>query len=167
MAGTDFVIGWVRRHWFLALAPLLVAFELAFARSVAWASDPVAEYAILVDLGLFVPALYALCYRRRLSTRALLVRTGALALLGVYLASKLVPAEAQTVVADLVWARDAGWLILALIELSIAIWLVRLVFGGRSAEEIAAKTGAPPWVARLMQLEARFWRAVWRLVGGR
>ena len=82
------------------------------------------------------------------ATRALLVRTGALALLGVYLASKLVPAEAQTVVADLVWARDAGWLILALMELSIAIWLVRLVFGGTSAEEIAAKTGENIRIAR-------------------
>lgn len=167
MAGTDFLAGWARRHWFLALLPLLLTLEIAFARSVLWADDGVAEFAIMFDLCLFVPALYALCYRRRLALRALLVRTAALALLGVHFASKLVPTDAQTLVDDLAWARDAGGLVLALLELALVAWTVRLVFGGASTDEIAARTGAARWTARLMQLEARFWKAVWRFLRGR
>lgn len=167
MAARDVAAGWARRHWFVLLLPLLLAIELAFARSVAWPQERFAEYAILIDLCLFVPVLYLLCYRRQLAPRALLVRTAALALLGVYIASKLVPPEAQTLTADLVWARHAGWLVLALLEIGIVILAVKLVFGGASTEEIAAKSGAPAWVARLMQIEARFWKTVWRLLRGR
>ena len=167
MAAMDDLAGWARRHWFAALLPVLLAVELAFARSVAWGSDGFAEYAILFDLCLFVPALYLLCYRRRLAPRALVIRAGALALLGVYIASRLVPPEAQTLIADLAWARGAGWLVLAALELAVLVWAVKLVFGGASTDEIAAKSGAPLWVARLMQIEARFWKAVWRFLRGR
>lgn len=168
MTGTDLLVGWARRHWFLVLAPLLVAVELAFARGVAWSADPFAEYAILFDLCLFVPALYALCYRRQLATGALVVRTAALFLGGVYLASLLVPPDAQVLLKSLDFLRPAGIAVLALIELKILIEIVRLAFGGTtSAQEISRRSGAPQWVARLMLIEARFWKAVWRLLRGR
>ncbi len=44
---------------------------------------------------------------------------------------------------------------------------VKLVFGGAGTDEIAAQSGAPRWVARLMQAEARFWKYLWRLIRGR
>lgn len=167
MVRTSRLTIWLRAHWFAPLLALLLGLELTFARSIDWSRDGFAEKAILFDLCLFVPALYALCYRHRLTRRALLLRTIALALGGIYIASKLVPAEAQVLLADLVWARNAGWLAIALIELALVVVTVKLVFGGASTEEVAARSGAPLWVARLMQLEARFWKAVWRFLTGR
>jgi len=158
---------WLRANWFAPLLVLLLGIELAFARSTDWSRDGFAEKVILFDLCLFIPALYALCYRHKLNRRALLLRTIALALGGIYIASKLVPADAQVLLTDLVWARNAGWLVIVLIELAVVLVTVKLVFGGATTEEVAAKSGAPLWVARLMQLEARFWKAVWRFLTGR
>lgn len=160
--------GWARRNWFVPLLALLIAIEFAFARTTDWSRDGVAEAAILFDMCLFVPALYALCYRRRLALRPLLIRTFALALLGIYIATTLVPPGAQVLIADLAWARTAGWVVLALIELWVMIAVVKLVFGGgATAEQVAERSGAPAWVARLMLLEARFWKALWSFVRGR
>lgn len=158
---------WLRLNWFLPLLALLFAIELAFVRSIDWARDGFAEAVILFDLCLFVPFLYVLCYRKRLALKPLLMRAAALSCLGIYLASWLVPTEAQQLIADLGWARNAGWLVLALIELWVVVLTVKLVFGGAGTEEIAERTAAPPWIVRMMQLEARFWKAVWRFLRGR
>jgi hypothetical protein len=155
----------MRSHWFVVLLPALLLIEYGFARSTDWTSDRVAEAAILFDLCLFVPLLYLLCYRQSLSVRALLVRSAALCLAGIYIASLLVPPEGQVLLDDLSLLRPAGLVVLALIELKLLIELVKLVFSGRTtAEEIAARSGAPEWVARLMMLEARFWKALWALI---
>jgi hypothetical protein len=159
--------GWARRNWFLPLLAPLLAIEFAFARTTDWLQDGIAETVILFDLCLFIPFLYALCYRRRFARKSLLIRTAALALAGIYLASKLVPPDAQVVLAELLWARYAGLAVIALIELWVVVLTVRLVWGGASTDEIASQSGAPAWIVRLMQLEARFWKAVWRLIRGR
>jgi hypothetical protein len=156
---------WLRRNWFLPLLALLLAIEFAFARSIDWSQPRVPEAAMLFDLCLFLPALHFLCYRRKLAWKPLLVRTAALALLGIYVASKLIPPAAQGLVAELGWARTAGLVVLALIELRLLAVALKLVFGGRAtAEEVAERTGAPPWIARLMLLEARFWKWLWRSI---
>lgn len=167
MVGTIPFGGWARRNWFLPMFALLLGIEYAFVRSVDWAREPSAEAVVLFDMALFVPALFLLCYRRRLARRALLIRTAALACLGVTIASLLVPPDAQHLVAGLGRARWIGLAMLAFVELWVVALAVRLVFGGASTEEISARSGAPQWIARLMQLEARFWKAVWRLVTGR
>lgn len=158
---------WARQHWFWPLLALLLAIELAFVRSIDWPQDRVAELAVVFDLCLFAPALYAYCYRKAVSLKALLIRTAALALAGICLASYLVPEDSQLLLRDLVWARYAGLAVIAAFELWIVVVTIRLVFGGASTQEIAEKSGAPPWVARLMQLEVRFWKAVWRFLRGR
>ena len=159
--------GWARRNWFLPLLAPLLAIELAFARTTDWPREGFAEAVILFDLCLFIPALCVICYRGKLALRPLLIRTAALALTGLYIASKLVPADAQRLLAGLAWVRPAGWVVIALFEVWVVVLTVKLVFGGASTDEIAAQSGVPPWVARLMQLEARFWKAVWRLLSGR
>ena len=112
-----------------------------------------------------VPSLYVLCYRRTLATKALFLRMIGLACLGIFVASKLVPAATQTLLPYLTWPRTAGLAVLALVELKLMIELIRLVFGGKgSTTEIAKRTGAPPALVRLMALEARFWKSVWRFV---
>ena len=154
-----------RAHWFLPLLAALLLVEYGFARSTDWSSDGVAEAAILFDLCLFVPGLYLLCYRGRIRGRALIVRTAALALAGLYLASLLVPARGQVLLLQLSWLRPIGLAVLALIELKLLIEIVKLVFsGGSTAAEVAARSGAPLWVARLMFLEARLWKALWALI---
>lgn len=156
--------GWARRNWFLPLLALLVAIEWAFARATDWSSDGVAEAVILFDMCLFVPILYMLCYRRRVALKPLLVRAAALSFLGLYVASFLVPPQAQHLVAELGWARLVGWAVLALVELWVVVKIVRLVFGGEATtEDVAARSGAPRWIARMMLIEARFWKALWRL----
>lgn len=164
MTGTDMPSGWVRRHWFVPLLVVLLAIETAFARTTNWSQDGPAELVILFDLCLFIPILYVLCYRRRLERKPLLIRAAALALAGIYIASKLVPADAQVVLTELVWARYAGLAVIALIELWVVVLTVKLVYGGAATEEIVRRSGAPPWIARLLQLEARFWKAVWRFL---
>jgi hypothetical protein len=159
--------GWARRNWFLPLLALLLAIEWAFARATDWPRDGLAEAVILFDLCLFVPALHFLCYRRTLARKALLIRTFALASLGVWLASWLIPAEAQHLLAGLGWARLAGLAVLLALELWVVVKVVRLVFGGTPTEADVVAYGAPPWIARIMLIEARFWKWLWRLLRGR
>lgn len=167
MTRTEMPSGWIRRHWFVPLLAVLLLIETAFARTTDWSRDGLAELVILFDLCLFIPFLYVLCYRRRLARKPLLIRTAALALAGIYIASKLVPPSAQIVLGELVWARYAGLAVIALIELWVVVLTVKLVYGGATTEEISRSSGAPPWIARLLQIEARFWKAVWRFLSGR
>ena len=61
--------------------------------------------------------------------------------------------------------RIAGLIVLAVVELWLLVAVIRLVFGSdTSCDEVSRVTGAPRFVARLMLLEARFWKAVWRLI---
>lgn len=160
--------GWARRNWFLPLLAVLLAIIWAFARTTDWPRDGLAEAVILFDLCLFVPVLHFLCYRRALAWKPLLVRTAALASLGIWLASHLIPPEAQHLLAGLGWARLAGFIVLAALELWIMVKVVKLVFGSATtAEEISATSAAPPWIARLMLIEARFWKWLWRRLSGR
>jgi hypothetical protein len=153
-----------RTHWFVMLLPFLLLVEYGFARSTDWSRPGAAEFAILFDLCLFVPFLYFLCYRGRLATRALLLRSAALLLAGIWLATWLVPPEGRSMLDQLGGFRAIGLVMLAVAELGAMLIVIRLVFSGRSSAEISARSGAPEWVARLMLLEARFWKAVWRLI---
>lgn len=165
MAESGFAV-WMRRNWFLPVLGVLLVVEWAFARAIVWPRDGAAEAVILFDLCLFVPALHFLCYRRTLARKALLIRTAALASLGIYLASWLIPAEAQHLLAGLGWARLAGLVVLAALELWVVVKVVKLVFGGTATEADVVAHGAPPWIARIMLIEARFWKWLWRLLRG-
>jgi len=170
MARADRLTDWTRRNWFLPVLGLLLAIEWAFTRGTAWGRDGFAEAVVLFDLCLFVPALHYLCYRRSLARKPLLLRTAAIAFLGLYIASHLIPPEAQRLVAALGWARLVGLAVMAALELWFIVAVVKLAYGGTAtAEEVTASSGAPPWIARFMVAEARFWKWLWRLVrhGGR
>ena len=82
--------------------------------------------------------------------------------------SWLVPLEAQAVVPHLSWARTAGLVVLALVELRLLVAAFRIAFSGTgNAADIEKASGAPPLLAKLMLIEARFWRAVWKIIRGR
>lgn len=168
MATADVLGAVLRRHWFAPVAIMLLSIEWLFVRMVDWSRDGGAEAAVLFDMTVSIPVLYLLCYRRQLPWRALALRAAALVCLGLYLASWLVPVDAQRWISELSWLRTAGLVVLAMIELRLVVMAIRLAFGGRAdAASVAAQTGAPEWIARLMLLEARFWKGVWRLLRGR
>lgn len=160
---------WALANWFLVLWPPLAATSFLLTRTTVWSDEGrVVEAVTLFDWCVTVPFLYWLCYRRTIPPGRLALRMLALACLGIWIATQLVPAGEQALLHHLGWARSFGILVLVLIELRLMIAVVRLVFSGNaSPEQVAERSGAPPWVARLLLLEARFWRAVWRFIRSR
>lgn len=155
---------WAAANWFLLALPILGAVSFAVARSVPPA-DPMIEAVTLFDWVVTIPLLYFLCYRRSLAPRQMALRLLALACLGVWAAGQVLPLSAQAMLPHLGWPRMAGLAVLALIELRLLVLAVKFAFSARgSAEELAEKSGAPVFLAKLMLLEARFWRAVWKLI---
>lgn len=151
-------------HWFVPVFALILGGLWLVARDSMFMAEG-GEKAILADLCLTVPTLYVLCYRRRHSALQLGMRALALACLGIWLGSWIIPASDQSVLTQLGPLRVAGLGVLAVIELRLFVAMMRLVFGPEaSSDEISRATGAPPFVAKLMLLEARFWNAVWRLI---
>jgi hypothetical protein len=121
----------------------------------------------LTDLCITAPLLYALCYGRRQPVRKTLIRALAIACAGVWLASWLIPASEQSLLVQLAPLRWAGLMVVAVFEVRLLALAVRLAFSeSGTAKEIAERSDAPEWLARLMLLEARFWRAVWQLLRG-
>lgn len=156
--------GKLSAHWFVPALVLILGALWLVARDPTFMAQG-GETAVLADLCLTVPVLYVLCYRRRHSTAQLGLRALALACLGIWMGSWIIPEPDQSLLSRLGPLRVAGLVVLALIELRLLVALLRLVFGPEtSSAEISRATGAPPFVAKLMLLEARFWKAVWRLI---
>ena len=157
---------WASENWFLVALPVLLGISWSFTRSVDWRMSPgAAETVTLMDWVVTVPALYFLCYRRKLSSFAMTVRLLALVCLGIWIASRLVPVAAQELLPHLGWPRSIGLGVLAFLELRLLFLALKLAFSGKAdAEELARTSGAPPLLAKLMLIEARFWKAVWRLI---
>jgi hypothetical protein len=157
---------WLKANWFVIAVPPLLLIEWLLVRSLGTEMGPHVEAVVLFDLCLFMPLLYVLCYRGKLPFKHLLLRVLGLTCFGVYLASYIVPNAAQQLLPNLSLARTAGLAVLALVELRLLIAVLRLTFGAReaTADQVQAASGAPRWVARLLLLEARFWKAAWRLI---
>jgi hypothetical protein len=155
---------WSATNWFLVAAPLLLVAATLIARATPWAAGGGGMEAVLLfDMCVTLPLLYALCYGRKLKLWQLAVRMVGIACLGIYLLSYVVPVEAQVLLPSFGWARTVGVAVLILVELRLLVAGIRIVFrGNATAEQISATTGAPPVIAKLMLLEARFWKAVWR-----
>lgn len=159
---------WLIDNWFLVLVPILLLVSYLFNRSFNWTGRGVEAEAVTVfDWCVSVPFLYYLCYRKTLPVRQMLVRLAALACLGVWIAGRMVPEASQVVLPELGWARWVGLAVLALIELRLLVAVLRLAFSGSAQTQDLEKEGVPPLLARLMLLEARFWRALWRMIRGR
>jgi hypothetical protein len=164
MDGHSALLTWARRNWFFMAFAGVLASSYGFARSSAFLAQG-GEAAIIADLCLTAPLLYCWCYWGELSRRQLAMRAAALACLGVWVAARLIPAAEQMILPHLSWARTAGLVVLALIEVRVLIAVLQLVFSPTATVEgVSVRSGAPPMVARLMLMEARFWRSVWKLL---
>lgn len=156
-----------RSHWFYIALPVLLGASLGFRVTHPWADQPrFGEAATLFDWCLFVPLLYAICYRR-LAARALATRTLALACGGMWIASRIVPDHAQSLLVQWAWLRAIGGAAVLLLEGAAIVLMLRTLFGTAPDVTSLERQGVPPALARLMLAEARFWHWVWSRLRGR
>ena len=150
----------IRTHWFFWVAPLVLAVDFYAALSARGAIDRLVEAGLLFDLVVLLPVLYWFCYRRR--GRPALVRSAALACLGIWLALKLVPESERELLVYVAPLRYVGWAVLVWLELLLVVAVYRSVFNGGSVEQAVAQAPSdmPPWLARLLAMEARWWLKV-------
>ena len=161
----------IRQHWFFLAAPLVLATDLSVAVYARGSIDRTLEAGLLFDLVVLIPCLYWLCYRHR--GRAALTRAAALACLGIWFALKLVPEPEQDLLFYVAPLRYVGLAALLWLELVVVVSIYRTVFKGGAVSDAVARAPVdmPPWLARLLALEARFWLKLWhflrRVVGKR
>jgi len=153
-----------RAHWFFFVAPIVVAGNIFVALSSRGEIDRLLEAGLLFDLAVLLPCLYWLCYKARGKKAA--IRAGALSCLGIWGALKLVPEAEQNLMAYVAPLRYVGLAALIWLELAVLLAIYRSIFKGGTSHEatarVQAETDMPPWAARLLVLEAMFWRRIWQ-----
>lgn len=160
-----FAIAKPKEKWFfLIVLPIAIAIEWAFALSLDWTENPRAEWVALVDLCLFMPLVYFALFTSDLALKAKHLRCLAIAGIGLFAASFIVPDANQFVIGELSAARNA----MIVFVLAFEGWVLWKVLSavhhkGASVKELERDFAMPEWIARLMVLEARFWKAVWGL----
>jgi hypothetical protein len=150
------------KSFFLIALPLAIAIEWAFARSLDWTAYPRSEWVALFDLCVFMPAIYLAAFRSELTPKARVMRALGIAGIGLFSASLLVPEANQFFVAELSNLRNAALVFV----LAFEAWVFWKVIGAVYRQNADAKTlkrefAMPEWIAKLMVLEAKFWKAVW------
>ena len=165
---TAIVLNHLKRHWFWPAA-FAVVLTNAFTILVdGWHAPQLKEFGVLFDFAVLIPLLYWFCYRR--SGKKTIIRTIGLACLGVLIASVLVPDIHHSLIHQIGWVRYLGLAVLVLIQIHLSIEIWRAAFRSDSAEvsqavdEQAERQGVPPWVARLMAAEARFFKKLWQFL---
>lgn len=155
-----------REKWFFLIAlPLAIAIEWAFARSLDWTVYPRSEWVALFDLCVFMPLLYLAAFISELSRKARLLRCLGIAGIGLFASSFIVPEPNQFVISELAAIRNVAMIGI----LAFEGWVLWKVIGAVYRRNVDAKTlerefAMPDWIAQLMVLEAKFWKAVWQLL---
>ena len=116
------------------------------------------ETALLADVFLTLPALYWLCFRNRSGKAKMLLGLIAVVCSGLWLAGKLVPLSEQSILPQLTWLRYVGFAIIVGFEIRLAAIALKLLFESQTKVADLEAEGVPPIVAKLMLMEARFWR---------
>ncbi|MEM8546717.1 MAG: hypothetical protein AAGF46_01015 [Pseudomonadota bacterium] len=146
------------QHWFMALAPMVVVLNIVVTQVEPMTA--LIEFGVLFDLVVLIPVCYALCYRKRRSGTG--IRTIALACLGVWVATKLVPEGDRALLAYIEPVRYLGLAVLVLLELALIRRVFSALSSGSSADAVVKRTqeqgDMPEWVARLLVWEAGLWR---------
>jgi hypothetical protein len=155
--------GWLKANWFLLAAAIVVGTDLAVLQVPNWAPPRLLEVGLLCDLAIVVPGLYIACYWRR--GKQAFLRAVAIAALGFWSASKLLPESGHFLIQSLWPVRYFALAVLFLIELKVTFAVYRSVFRGATHQEavsaLQAQAGMPAWAARLAAAEAAFWRSVY------
>lgn len=155
-----------REKWFFLIAlPLAIAIEWAFARSLDWTAYPRSEWVALFDLCVFMPLLYLLAFASELTRKARWLRCLGIAGTGLFAAGFIVPQPNQFIIGELSALRNVAMIGIVAFE----GWIIWKVIGAVYRKNADAKTlerefAMPEWIAKLMVLEARFWKAVWQFL---
>lgn len=147
----------LKDNWFWPLAIILWAFVMLISRTVPTQKLDGWEMAVIFDVLVTLPALFALCYRTKLTRGKLVLRILALQCLGIWLATKIVPFETQILLPQLSWLRYVGLSVLVFIELRIVLAMFKVIFKAETTTTQLEDFGMPPFLAKLALLEARFW----------
>jgi hypothetical protein len=154
------LIAYSRQNWFWPLAAVLLAFAFFISRLAPTSIPQGWELAVIFDMLITLPLLFFFCFRKQLSGKALLLRIVALQCLGIWLATRLVPAESQQILPALAWLRYAGLVVLIFIEVKVMFAVFKMVFKANTNEQQIEDMGVPPLLAKLMLMEACFWKWV-------
>jgi len=157
----------LKRHWFWLAAVAVVAANALIIAVDDWQAPQIREFGVLFDFAVLIPALYLICYRS-LRKKAV-VRAIAFACLGVWVAGHVIPETHQSLISQIGWIRYVGLAVLIIMEIRLGIEIWRLAFrnragdAGRAIQQKAESEGVPPWVAKLMAAEAKFWDMTWQI----
>jgi len=91
-----------------------------------------------------------------------MVRVFALQCAGIWLATKLVPVDEQSILPYLAVVRWAGLAVIVLFEIRLVAAVVKLQFKPKTTQDELEAAGMPPLLAKFAMLESRFWRWVLR-----
>ena len=154
-------VGWLRRHPFIPVALAIVLGDVGALHFQDWTHPRLFESAVLFDFVIVLPLLYLWCYRAR-GAKLILPMIG-LASLGIWAASLLIPAERQHVLGSIAWLRTLAIAVLVLIEVKILFSFYKAVFASDStpediADKLAKDVSLPPWLTRVLAVEARMLR---------
>ena len=151
----------LRLHWFFVIAPLVLAVDVYVGLSARGQIDHLIEAGLLFDLVALVPSLYWLCYRR--NGKKAVIKAASLACLGIWVVLKLVPETERELLNYVSPLRYLGLAALVWLELVVVVAIYKSIFKGGSVNEAVSRTPAdmPPWMVRLIAIEAKFWLKVW------
>jgi hypothetical protein len=155
-----------REKWFFLIAlPLAIAIEWAFARSLDWSAYPRSEWVALFDLCVFMPLLYLAAFTSELTRKARLLRCLGIAGIGLLASSFIVPEPNQFIIGELSILRNMAMVGVVAFE----GWVLWKVIGAvyrrnADAQTLEREFAVPQWIAKLMVLEAKFWKAVWQFL---
>jgi hypothetical protein len=149
------------KWFFLGVLPIAIAIEWAFASWQDWSVYPRSEWVALVDLCVFMPLVYLTLFTTELSSKARMLRCLAIAGIGLFAASMIVPEANQFLIGELSALR--GFLLVFILTFEgWVLWkIINAVYRkGADARQLEQDFAIPEWVAKLMVLEAHFWKSV-------
>ncbi len=158
---------WLRRHWFVMAASFIVISDLAVFAFDKLENTRLMEAALLADFAIIIPLLYLVYYRA--DGKRAVIRAIGLCCLGIWAVGHIVPEAQHNLVAKVSFLRYVGLGVLLLIELRLMIEIYRAMFGNQeqmktNIESSVKDANLPPWIARIVMLEALFWRKLWALL---
>ena len=152
------------KWFFLLVLPVAIAIEWAFAATHDWTAYPRSEWVAIFDLCLFMPLIYLTLFTSELTRKARLIRAVGVAGLGLLAASFIVPEPNQFVIGQLSSIRN----VLLVFVLAFEVWvfwkLIDVLYRKNAdAKALERDFAVPELIAKLLVLEAKFWKAVWAL----
>ena len=155
-----------KEKWFFLVAlPVAVAIEWGFARTLDWTADPRSEWVALFDLCVFMPLLYLVIFGSALSRKARWLRCLGIAGTGLFASRFIVPEPNQFIIGELSALRNVMLIGILAFEAFILWKLIGVVYRRNAdAKTLEREFAIPEWIAKLMVLEAKFWKAVWHLL---